>query len=84
MKIVILGSCRFSPYEILAVPDPIPGAHNTERGYQIAFKRFKPAIDQADEVWVYAPHGIGEHTLRDMNYALSRSKVVRIIRDLKT
>jgi hypothetical protein len=79
MKVVILGSCRFAPYEIIAVPDPIPNAHNTEKGYAIAFKKFKPAIDQADEVWVYAPDGIGEHTRRDLNYALSQDKTVRII-----
>ena len=78
VKIVFLGSCRFSPYEILAVPDPIPGAHNTDRGYEIAFKIFKPAIDEADLVVVYAPDGIGEHTGRDLDYAKSQNKEIII------
>lgn len=80
-KIVILGSRRFSPYEILAVPNLIPGAWNTEEGYEIAAKKFYPAIDQADEVWVYAPDGIGEHTQRDLNYATMQGKRIRILTD---
>ena len=78
-KIVILGSCRFSPYIFLAVPEPIPGLHNTEEGYQTASKKFYPAINEADEIWVYAPDGIGEHTGRDLEYALSKKKIIRII-----
>jgi len=82
MKIVILGSCRFAPYQILALPDPIPNAWNTEEGYQIACKKFYPAIDEADEVWVYAPERIGEHTFRDIQYALSKGKIVRFLRGM--
>jgi len=78
-KIVILGSCRHEPYEILAVPNKIPKAWNTEKGYEIASKKFYPAIDKADEVWVYAPDGIGEHTFRDMKYAKSKGKKIRFI-----
>ena len=76
MKLVILGSCRFSPYEILAVPDPIPGAHNTDKGYEMAFKVFKPAIEEADLVLVYAPDGIGKHTGLDLDYARSLGKSI--------
>jgi len=76
VKIVFLGSCRFSPYEILAVPDPIPGAHNTDKDYEMAFKVFKPAIDEADLVIVYAPDGIGEHTGLDLEYAKSQNKEI--------
>jgi len=76
-KIVILGSCRYEPYEILAVPNKIPGAWNTEKGYRKAAEKFYPAIDKADEVWVYAPDGVGEHTARDIQYALSKGKKIR-------
>lgn len=76
-KIVILGSCRYEPYEVLALPNKIPGAWNTEKGYQIAAKKFYPAIDKADIVLVYTPDGeIGEHTGRDIKYALSKGKCV--------
>jgi hypothetical protein len=78
-KIVILGSCRFAPYEVLAVPEKIPGAWNTEAGYQMAFRRFGPAIRQADIVVVYAPDGIGVHTNRDLEYAKSLGKRIHII-----
>jgi len=78
-KIVVLGSARYEPYEFLAVPNKIPGAWNTEEGYRIASKKFYPAIDEADEVWVYAPQGIGEHTLRDLQYAQSKHKKIRYI-----
>jgi hypothetical protein len=79
VKIVILGSCRFSPYEILASPKPITNLWNTEEGYQIASKRFYPAIDKADLIIVYAPDGIGEHTKRDMEYAISKGKRIKVI-----
>jgi hypothetical protein len=75
-KIVILGSCRFDPYEILAVPNKIPNAWNTEKGYKIAAKKFHPAIEKADCVIVYDPDGIGEHTQRDIDYAKSHGKEV--------
>jgi len=78
-KIVILGSCRYEPYEILFVPKKIPGLWNTEEGYRKASERCYSAIDRADEVWVYAPEGIGEHTARDLGYAKRKGKVIRII-----
>jgi hypothetical protein len=79
MKIVILGSCRFEPYEIIAVPNKIPGAWNTDEGYEMAAKIFYPAMDEADEIWAYAPDGIGEHTQKDIDYAHSIGKTVHII-----
>ena len=78
VKIVILGSCRFEPYEILASPEK-NDKWNTEDGYKMATERFYPAIEQADEVWVYVPDGMGEHTRRDMGYAIKQSKVIRIL-----
>ena len=79
VKIVILGSCRFEPYEILASPAK-NSKWNTEEGYKMAFERyFCSAIKQADEVWVYAPNGIGAHTKRDMEFAKEQGKVIRII-----
>jgi len=84
-KIVILGSCRYEPYEILFVPKKIPGLWNTEEGYKKASERCYPAIDQADEVWVYVPDGrIGEHTKRDIEYALKRKKTIRIISSIES
>ena len=75
-KIVILGSCRFGPYEILAVPNKIPNAWNTDKGYAIASKIFYPAIDKANVIIVYAPDGIGKHTQLDIDYARSIGKKV--------
>jgi len=77
-KIVILGSCRYAPYEILAVPEKNQ-KWNTEEGYQMATQKFYPAIEQADEVWVYAPAGIGEHTQRDIEFAIKTGKTIRIM-----
>ena len=82
-KIVILGSCRYGPYTILAVPDPIPGLHNTEEGYRKAAEKFYPAIDQADEVWVYAPDGVGEHTGRDLEYAKKLGKKILFLKSME-
>ncbi len=73
VKIVILGSCRFEPYEVLKVPAKNE-KWNTEEGYQLAAKEFYPAIDEADIVIVYNPDGIGEHTARDIAYAMSKQK----------
>jgi len=79
-KIVILGACRFEPYEVLAVPEKIPELWNTEKGYQIAFQtKFKTAIEKADIVLVYAPDGIGEHTQKDIEYAIKQNKRIIII-----
>ena len=78
-KIVVVGSTRFEPYDIIAVPRRLPNYTNDEKSYQEAFKLFKPAIDICDEVWVYFPDGIGEHTTKDMMYALSIGKRVSFI-----
>jgi len=78
-KIVILGSCKFEPYVILAVPNKIPGAWNTEEGYKIASQKFYPAIEKADCVLVYCPEGkIGEHIMRDIQYAMKLGKDVTL------
>jgi hypothetical protein len=81
-KFVILGSCRFEPYEILAVPNKIPRAWNTLAGYLIASRKFYPAIRQADVIIVYAPDGIGEHTQKDIDFAKSIGKKVFILSEL--
>jgi hypothetical protein len=78
-KIVILGSCRFAPYEILTTPNKIPNAWNTEEGYKKAAEKFYPAIAQADMVLVYAPDGIGEHTARDILEAHRQGKELFLI-----
>lgn len=82
-KIVILGSCRFEPYEILFVPKALPaGLYNTEEGYRQSTKKTYPAIDEADVVFVFAPDGIGEHTGRDLEYARSKDKKVMVLVEL--
>jgi len=80
-KIVFLGSCRFEPYEILAVPSSIKGLHSTEKGYQIACKKFYSAIRKADLIFAYIPDGIGIHTQRDIDYAKSIGKEVIYVKD---
>jgi len=82
-KIVILGSCRYAPYIILFMPNKItpPELYNTEEGYKKISKLIYAAIDNTDEVWVYAPDGkIGEHTRRDLEYAKSQGKLIRFIK----
>jgi hypothetical protein len=82
-KIVVIGSCKYSPYEILIVPNTLDTklyVEDHEKAYEEACKKFYPAIDKADEVWVYVPNGIiGEHTQRDIDYAQSKRKTIRII-----
>jgi len=73
-KIAILGSCKYEPYEVILVPKKI--SDNTEEGYKIA-------IDKADEVWVYIPEGMGEHTTRDFEYALSKNKRIFLVVDFE-
>jgi len=81
-KIVILGSCKYEPYEILFAPKKIEGLWNTEEGYRKASEQCYPAIDKCDEVWVYVPDGrIGEHTRRDLEYAKSQGKIIRFIKE---
>jgi len=79
-KIVILGSCSFEPYEVLAVPNKLnPELYKKDhdKAYQDAFEKvFKKAIDQADVVIVYAPTGVGLHTQKDIDYAESKGKPV--------
>jgi len=81
-KIVILGSCRYSPYEVLLTPNPFDKelyVKDHEKAYEEACKRWYPAMDECDVVIVYAPDGIGEHTQRDIDYAKSKKKKVFII-----
>lgn len=78
-KIVILGSCRFAPYEVLAAPKKVPNMWNTEEGYTKAAEVFYPAIASADAVLVYAPDGIGEHTARDILEACRQKKEVFLV-----
>ena len=82
-KFVVLGSCRFEPYEILAVPNKIPRAWNTDKGYALAAKIFYPAMDKADVIIVYAPDGIGLHTQKDIDYAHSIGKKVYELKEIK-
>jgi hypothetical protein len=82
-KVVVLGSCRFSPYEFLAVPNKIPKAWNTEKGYKIAAEKFYPAIKQADEVWLYTPDGLGAHTKRDLEFALKCGKKILVLTEFE-
>lgn len=77
VKIVILGSCRYEPYEILAVPNKIPGAWNTDEGYKLASETFYPALKEADVILVFTPGGmIGEHTWKDIDFAHELGKKV--------
>lgn len=84
-KIVIVGSCRFAPYEVLIVPNPWNNhvkkllTVNHEQAARLAEKRFHPAIDKCDEVWVYAPDGIGKHTQRDIDYARKNGKKILLL-----
>lgn len=82
-KIVILGSCKHEPYEILAMPNrlnPKLYEKDHEKAYEEACKTFYPAIDECDEVWIYVPNGnIGEHTMRDLLYAMEKRKTIRYV-----
>ena len=80
-KIVILGSCRYEPYIILFAPNKVtpPELYNTEEGYKKISRLIYAAIDNADEIWVYIPDGIGEHTTRDLEYAKSKGKIIRVL-----
>ena len=82
-KIVFLGSTRFAPYEVLAVPDPIPGAGNDDEGYELACRKFYPAIEEADLVVAFIPDYMGEHTWRDMDYASRKGKRIVVITEGK-
>ena len=87
VKITILGSCRFEPYEILAMPNKLDAElyeRDHEGAYDDAFEKvFKKAIDESDVIFVYAPDGIGEHTDRDIQYAIQKGKPIVIYGDMR-
>ena len=87
VKITILGSCRFEPYEILAMPNKLDAElyeRDHEGAYDDAFEKvFKNAIDESDVIFVYAPDGIGEHTDRDIQYAIQKGKPIVIFGDMR-
>jgi hypothetical protein len=60
-------------------------ASDHEKAYEEACEHFYPAIEKADEVWVYAPEGLeslGEHTKRDIEFAKKAGKKVMIVKEL--
>ena len=75
MKVVILGSLKYGPYEIFFVPQRDPN------GLESAQKKCFDAIDRAEEVWVNLP--MGEHTLQDVKYATKQGKHIRYIKNQK-
>ena len=81
-KFVMLGSCRFEPYDFIAVPNRIKGGTNDDKGYAKAAKIFYPAMDKADVIIVFAPDGIGIHTQKDIDYAQSIGKKVFVLKEL--
>lgn len=85
-KIVIVGSCKHAPYVIIQAPNPFdPELYDKdhEKAYEEACKIYYPKIDEADEVWIYAPNGIGEHTQRDIDYAKKQGKTILILMTLE-
>ena len=85
-KIVVLGSCKYAPYTILLLPnklDPNLYEIDHEKAYEEACKVVFPKIDKADEIWVYAPDGIGEHTLKDLEYAKQQGKKIMVLVNLE-
>lgn len=81
-KFVILGSCKHEPYAVLAMPNRLDAKlyeNDHEAAYAHAWEYFKPAIESADVVIVYAPDGIGEHTQRDLDYAIKLGKKILYI-----
>jgi len=70
VKIVIIGSLRFEPYEIVAAPK------TTGQDSDSAYEYYKQYIDQAEVVIVFNPDGIGDQTFRDAAYAVSKGKYV--------
>ena len=86
-RFVIVGSCRHEPYTVLAMPKKLTDTpHTTEEGYVAASKIFFPAIDSlsdTDAVIIWAPDGIGLHTLRDIEYAKSKGKRIYRLVEMK-
>ena len=82
-KFVVLGSCKYEPYEMVFMPnkiDPTLYREQHEQAYEEACKITLPAIKQADIIIVYVPDGIvGEHTLRDLTYAIAQKKKIVIV-----
>lgn len=81
-RIVILGSCEHEPYEVLIAPNKLDSElyeKDHEKAYEEATKKFFPAIDEADEVWIYAPDGMGIHTTMDYSYARMKGKTIRFL-----
>ena len=79
---MILGSCSYQPYIILALPNKLnPELYEKdhEAAYEEACEVFYPAIDECDEVWIYAPEGLGKHTLRDLEYAGKKGKKIFVL-----
>lgn len=82
VKIVILGSCKHEPYEVLFMPNklnPKLYKEDHEKAYLEACKVVFPAIAEADIIIAYVPDGIGEHTRRDLKYADSLRKRIVLI-----
>ena len=85
-KIVIVGSCKHAPYIVIQAPNPFNWElykADHEKAYEEACKINYPKIQEADEVWVYAPNGIGEHTRRDIEFAQSQGKNVLVLTPIK-
>ena len=87
VKIVILGSCKHAPYELIQAPNPLNldlYVKDHEAAYIEACKIYYPKIKQADIILVFAPNGeIGEHTLRDLSFAIKQKKPITIITNVK-
>ena len=79
---VIIGSCKNQPYTVLAMPNKLDEdlyEKDHEMAYVEACRYFYPAIDHADFVIVWAPDGIGEHSARDMEYAIFKEKPIVVL-----
>ena len=82
VSFVILGSCKYEPYEILIVPKKNK-YWNTKKGYKIASNKFFSAIEKADFILVYILNGkIGKHTQKDIDYAIKMKKRIVFIYDI--
>jgi hypothetical protein len=84
-KIVVLGSLKHEPYEMLAPKMMNPELHaQGPEGHELAYVKacevFYPAIERADLVLVWLPGGkISKHTKADMMFAISQRKRVVLI-----
>jgi hypothetical protein len=83
--IVVLGSCKFEPYKVLMVPNKMESKlydEDHEKAYHEACKIFYPAIKKTDEVWIYIPDGLGEHTRKDLEFARAERKKTFVLVEL--